>query len=201
MAIKERLRLPLYDTIPFFCNGTGTLSSGAQTPAALSAGYNPFFFVVGQGGSANGYVKTYNDTNLQTSGQMPYSKYVVVGIRLYFYTRMDGALYTTAVAPPVLLTDINLIQNNSFVLYQRQNRDVLRVPTSWIPSGIGLFNGGNTNTASNGMPTLSNLYKILPETYSQTDTIQLSIQTTSAITLTNNVYCCAMLEGIVDKNF
>jgi len=173
--IKERLRLPLYDT-----NKLAT--------ATHDAGTELFFFTQAQGAG-----KTALDTNLTTNGQMPYDKMTIVGLRLNLYTREDAA---------VTLADANYFLNNAIVIYKREDREILKVPAHWIPSGIGFNVGGQATYGGNGAPVLSNIYRCLPETYVRSDRLQLEIRLVNDVVIAgDDLYVEVMLEGVVDKKF
>lgn len=182
--MRERLRFPLYDT--------WLLAAGA-----IAAGTVMNYFTTPQGAVGSGYAaaKATRETNLTTAGQMPYRVFRVVGIRVYCYTITNA---------PVVATDLNLFLHNSVLTFKKEDRTVLQLPTNWIPSGVGLSGqalAAGTPFTTSGMPVLSNLYRVLPETYTTGDRIQIDITTSAAVTLAADLQIVVMLEGVVDKKF
>lgn len=183
--MKERLRFPLYDT--------WRLAVGS-----ISAGTKMDFFSTPKGATGSGFTTSKNElhTNLTTSGQMPYKVFRAIGLRLYGYS--TGAT-------PLLVGNLNQVLHNSVLSLKKEDRTILEVPLCWIPAGIGIF--GNTTNAttdivSNGFPVLSNIYRILPETYTTGDRLLLDITIKNSITIaTNDTYVVVMVEGVVDKKF
>lgn len=172
--LKERLRLPLYDT--------NDVSAGA-----IAAGTTYYFFQ-----SALSATKTILKTNSTTNGQMPYDKMTIVGLRLYLYTITNA---------PVTAADANLLLNNAVLIYKREDREILKVPCHWIPAGIGLNIGGQATYGGNGVPALTNIYRCLPETYVRSDRLQVEIQLVNGVTFAADISIEVMLEGVVDKKF
>jgi len=182
--MKERLRFPLYDT---WLQSAGTVDSGTVMD----------YFTVQKGSTGSGYAdaKTEMQTNITTSGQMPYRIFRAIGIRIYCYT---------ITAAPVVADDLNQLLHNSVVTFKKEDRTILQVPTHWIPSGIGMTGqslAAGTPFTTSGLPVLSNLYRVLPETYTTGDRIQLDITTKAAITLAEDLHIEVMVEGVVDKKF
>lgn len=183
--MKERLRFPLYDTWRL---AVGSISAGSVFD----------YFTTPKGSVGSGFTSAKNElhTNITTAGQMPYKVFRAVGIRLYAYTIGNA---------PISVANANQVFNNLLLTFRKEDRAILQIPCAWIPAGIGVY-GSTTNTATdiitNGMPVLSNIYKILPELYTTGDRLLLDITAKNAIAITSSdVYLTVMLEGVVDKKF
>jgi hypothetical protein len=177
--MKERIRLPLFDTT--------VLSAGA-----ITAGTKYYLFQNGLGSALGAGFKNKCDTNMSTNGQMPYDRLQLVGLKAYLFSRN---------ATPQSVADINFVAHNSLITFKREDRAIFELPLSVIPSGMGLYVGGHATYATLGMPQISNLFKILPEEYTRSQRIQVEIEATNAITVVADTYIQIYLEGIVDKSF
>lgn len=182
--MRERLRFPLYDTWRL---ATGAIGSGTVLD----------YFTTPKGSVGSGYATAKNElqTNLTTAGQMPYNVFRVVGVRLFCYSLLSV---------PTVIGDLNQILTNFVFNFKKEDRTILSIPAHWIPSGIGIT-GYTTNATkefvSNGMPVMSNLYRVLPETYTTGDRIQIDLTSKVGTTMSADVHVAVMLEGVVDKKF
>jgi hypothetical protein len=179
MAIKQRVRYPFYDT--------DTLVTGANLAQSIP------FFQNGQGSTNLGGVKkSILDTNITTNGVMPFDKFVAMGLRFNVFTRD---------LTPVTASDMNLVLNNGVINMLKNDNVILSIPAHWVPAGTGIVTGGQATTGTNGQPALSNIFRILPETYTTSDRMQFNYQLVNSITIASSsgVYIELEVEGLVDK--
>jgi hypothetical protein len=183
--LKEKIRFPLFDTA--VCIAGGALSAAGTVFNMFQTGLGAN--VVGSGGA---YIKSKLDTNMTSNGQMPYAEMVVVGIGVTVFTR---------VAVPSVIADMNQIDNCMLLTFQREDRTVLELPVINFPAGKGLVAGGHATIATKGMASVTNMLRIMPERYTQTQRIQLSLTCTNAINTGADTFVAVYLEGIVTKGF
>jgi hypothetical protein len=177
--LKERIRFPFFDT-------------AYMAAGAIAAGTPYYLFQNGLGSALGAGFKNKCDTNMSTNGQMPYDKFQCVGLKAYLATR-NGT--------PMTAADVNFIAHNTLFVIKREDRAILEVPLSFIPSGMGLYVGGQATYATLGMPQVNNLFKILPEIYTTSQRMQVELHAVNAITVVADTYIQIVLEGLVDKSF
>lgn len=177
----ERIKLPIFDTILL---PTGTIAVG-----------NLPVFQVPQGGFhtlASTTAKDATETNITVAGLMPYRKAAIVGIRAYFYT---------LTATTVTIADINQVMACCVLEYSKQDRANYVLPISFLPAGMGIYTGGHATAGQNGVPQLSNLFRILPETYGENERLQANVRVIKGMTMAADTRLQIILEALVDKNF
>lgn len=127
-------------------------------PTAGTPGPIQFFTTpIGQGVSvfATASTKTLADTNQVLAGQLPSGyNFVILGFRLMFSWN-------------VTQPDIQLALNGAVFTFTIGSKDYLNVPARTIPAGNGPWTGAstlapaaNSQTSSNGWPSLANAYMI-----------------------------------------
>lgn len=180
-GIFERIKLPIFDTI--------------LLPAGVIAVGGIPLFQIPQGGFHTlvpATAKTAAETNITVAGLMPYRKAAIVGIRAYFYT------LTNVVAT---IADINQVMSCCVLEYSKQDRANYVLPISFLPAGMGVYMGGHATAGQNGIPQLSNLFRVLPETYGENERIQATFRVIVGMTMAADTRLQIVLEALVDKNF
>lgn len=124
--------------------------------AALAAGTRQVLFTTPQGTPGNGFaVKTYSETNMEQSGQLPANhRFDVKSIAL--------EIVMLPTAAPIWPTygDVASLIYRSNVTFNVVNKVMARVPTSTLGGGSAVYNSGlaaaGVAIPSNGWPHASN---------------------------------------------
>lgn len=183
---REVIHGAIWDTLLYTSAATVTLNFFQQTVAATS----------------------FDVTNLQTPGQLPYpTQFLVRAIRMWLRQRPESvdAVAATNIQTGAL-NNVHLLVNTGILIINHGSKEYGRYPLRDITAGNGiagslhvsnvLIGGATADYAQNGLPHVKDVFALAKPLLIETNMNFLySMQWPAALTLTRNTSICLALEG------